>query len=55
MNIINNFIQKLSSLNQEPQKIGLSQFTTVDIQEKKDTPSLKKKDIKLSDLMRRSN
>ena len=54
METIINIIQKLFTFDDAPQKIGLSQFTEQPVQEKKKAPSIKSKDIKLSDLMRRS-
>lgn len=54
MNIILNIIQKLFMFEKEPQKIGLSQLKNkVDI--KPVAPSIKNKDVKLSDLMRRAS
>lgn len=50
-----NILQKLFMFEKEPQKIGLSQFKESSIQEKKHTPSIKNKDVKLSDLMRRQS
>ena len=47
-----NILQKLFIFEKEPQKIGLSQFKEP-IEKVKPTPSIKNKDIKLSDLMRR--
>lgn len=55
MNLFDILIHKIIIFEKEPQKIGLSQFK----QESKDTeissPSIKKKDVKLSDLMRRAS
>ena len=48
-----NILQKLFIFEKEPQKIGLSQFKTETNFPKK-TPTIKDKDIKLSDLMRRN-
>ena len=50
-----NILQKLFIFEKEPQKIGLSQFKESSIREKKQTPSIKNKDVKLSDLMRRQS
>ena len=54
MEILNNIIKAIFIFEKEPQKIGLSQFKP----EVKDSvpqgPSLRKKDVKLSDLMRRA-
>ena len=49
-----NMLQKVFIFEKEPQKIGLSQFKEEDNKNKKtEKPSIKTKDIKLSDLMRR--
>ena len=48
-----NILQKMFIFEKEPQKIGLSQFKEP-VETKKEEPSLKSKDIKLSDLMRRN-
>jgi hypothetical protein len=48
-----NIIQKFFIFEKEPQKIGLSQLKEPVLQ-KKEEPSLKTKDVKLSDLMRRT-
>lgn len=48
-----NMLQKVFIFEKEPQRIGLSQFKTIDTKDKdKGHPSLKNKNIKLSDLMR---
>ena len=52
-NVIN-IIQKLFIFEKEPQKIGLSQFKEPIIKKEKEEPSIKNKNVKLSDLMRRS-
>lgn len=49
-----NTIQKIFIFDKEPQKIGLSQFKEEKQVEKKEV-SIKSKDVKLSDLMRRDN
>ena len=49
-----NILQKVFIFEKEPQIIGLSQFKEPVKQEKKEQPSLNKKDVKLSDLMRRN-
>ena len=54
MDAILNLIQKCFIFEKEPQKIGLSQFKEP-VEKKKETPSIKNKDVKLSDLMRRAN
>ena len=51
MDNILNMIQKVFIFEKEPQKIGLSQFKEPVIKEKS-TPSIKNKNVKLSDLMR---
>ncbi len=53
MNFILNLIQKCFIFEKEPQRIGLTQFKEP-IKIKKEEPSIKSKDIKLSDLMRRA-
>ena len=50
-----NIIQKFFIFEKEPQRIGLSQFKEPEIKEKKKDTSIKNKDIKLSDLMRRAS
>ncbi len=54
MNNILNLIQKCFIFEKEPQKIGLSQFREPVIEKKQEAPSIKSKDVKLSDLMRRA-
>ena len=55
MNIFETIISKIFVLETTPQKIGLSQLRqNIKIQEP-DGPSLMKKDVKLSDLMRRAS
>lgn len=53
MNTFLNLIQKLFIFEKEPQKIGLSQLKEP-VLIKKEEPSIKSKDVKLSDLMRRA-
>ena len=54
MEMFLNLIQKVFIFEKEPQKIGLSQFKeSEEKEEKKVEPSIKNKDVKLSDLMRR--
>lgn len=55
MNAFTNILQKLFFFEKEPQKIGLSQFKEKVQEEAKREPSIKNKDIKLSDLMRRES
>ncbi len=45
-------MQKIFIFEKEPQKIGLSQLKEP-VEKKKEEPSIKTKDVKLSDLMRR--
>ena len=54
MQAILNFIHKCFIFEKAPQKIGLSQFKEPVIV-KKEAPSIKNKNVKLSDLMRRTN
>ena len=54
MNILNNFINKILIFEKAPQKIGLSQLKEPTVI-KKAEPSLKNKNVKLSDLMRRAS
>ncbi len=53
MNIFETIINKILIFEKEPQKIGLSQLKEPAIV-KKTEPSIKNKDVKLSDLMRRA-
>lgn len=54
MDAILNIIQKCFFFEKEPQRIGLTQFKDVVTTKKVEAPSIKNKDVKLSDLMRRS-
>ena len=54
MNILNTIISKIFIFEKEPQKIGLSQFKPEAVDCIPKGPSLKNKDVKLSDLMRRA-
>ena len=54
MSIFENFMNKLCSFEKEPEKIGLSQCKDAPIIEKSE-PSIKNKNVKLSDLMRRAS
>ena len=47
-----NMLQKIFIFEKEPQKIGLSQFKTSIEKESAPKPSIKNKNVKLSDLMR---
>ncbi len=53
MNAFINVIQKCFFFEKEPQRIGLTQFKEPVAVKKAETPSIKNKDVKLSDLMRR--
>ena len=55
MNFITDLINKILNFEKTPQKIGLSQFKQNEIKENKTQPSIKNKDVKLSDLMRRAS
>lgn len=52
MNTFINIIQKIFIFEKEPQRIGLSQFKNTDTDNKQERPSLKNRNVKLSDLMR---
>ncbi len=54
MNILQIILNKILLFEKEPQKIGLSQLKTTKII-KKTEPSIKNKNVKLSDLMRRAS
>ena len=54
MNVLQNILQKCLFFEKEPQRIGLTQFKETPAPKKAEAPSLKSKDVKLSDLMRRS-
>lgn len=54
MNAILNILQKCFFFEQEPQRIGLTGFKEPAEIKKVEKPSIKNKDVKLSDLMRRS-
>ncbi len=53
MKIFETIIHKLLVFEKEPQRVGLSQLKEPVIL-KKEEPSIKTKDVKLSDLMRRA-
>ena len=55
MDTILNFIQKCMPFGKEPQKIGLSQLKESSVIAHNNESSIKSKDIKLSDLMRRAS
>ena len=54
MELLNTIIKKIFIFEKEPQKIGLSQFKPEVVNKEPEGPSLRKKDVKLSDLMRRA-
>ena len=54
MSIIVDFINKILVFEKEPQKIGLSQLKQEAIPSVSTEPSIKNKNVKLSDLMRRA-
>ena len=54
MNIISSIIKRILIFEKEPQTIGLSQLKSKTNIINKNEPSLKHKDVKLSDLMRRA-
>ena len=55
MNLIINLIQKCFIFEKEPQKIGLCQLNEQPVLSSKRDVSIRNKDIKLSDLMRRAS
>jgi len=54
MDLLNTIIKKILIFEKEPQKIGLSQFKSEPADREPQGPSIRKKDVKLSDLMRRA-
>lgn len=54
MKLIDTIVHKILVFEKEPQRIGLSQLKQVERSDNSQTPSLNKKDVKLSDLMRRA-
>ena len=48
-------LQKVFIFEKDPQKIGLSQFKASEIPVEKKEPSIKNKNVKLSDLLRRDS
>ena len=54
MNIFNTIADKILIFEKEPQKIGLSQFKAEVNLPKVEQPSIRNKNVKLSDLMRRA-
>ena len=55
MDKILNVLQNFFMFDKEPQKIGLSQFKEPVEKTSKQEPSIKSKNVKLSDLMRRAS
>lgn len=55
MSIFENIIHKILIFEKEPQRVGLSQFKEEEQPVLKKEPSIKNKDVKLSDLMRRAS
>lgn len=55
METIINLLQNIFMFEKAPQKIGLSQFKESPEQKEKPEPSIKNKNIKLSDLMRKES
>ena len=54
MSILDTIVHKILIFEKEPQKIGLSQLKE-EHPHRKIEPSIKNKDVKLSDLMRRAS
>ncbi len=54
MSILDTIMNKILIFEKEPQKVGLSQFKEDNKTKEPEGPSLRKKDVKLSDLMRRA-
>lgn len=55
MNILETIMHKILIFEKEPQRIGLSQFKNNIEEENINGPSIRKKEVKLSDLMRRAS
>ena len=55
MSLIDKIVHKILVFEKEPQKIGLSQLKPIVSQKETEGPSIKSKDVKLSDLMRRAS
>lgn len=55
MSILENIMHKILIFEKEPQRVGLSQFKTEEQSVIKQEPSIKNKNVKLSDLMRRAS
>ena len=54
MNIFESLVHKMLIFEKEPQKIGLSQLKDNEVYISQHEPSIKNKNVKLSDLMRRT-
>ena len=54
MEFLNKIIHTIFIFEKEPQKVGLSQFKQKPTGQEPDGPSIRRKDVKLSDLMRRA-
>ncbi len=56
MSLFETIINKILIFEKEPQRVGLSQFKSdEEIPVQKKEPSIRNKDVKLSDLMRRAS
>lgn len=55
MDILNKLIHMIFVFEKEPQKVGLSQLKHSLSTAETEGPSIRKKDVKLSDLMRRAS
>ena len=55
MNVFEMIINKILVFEKEPQKIGLTQIKESIIEKADNAPSIKNKNVKLSDLMRRAS
>lgn len=53
MNFIKYITEKIQNIGKEPQRIGLTQFKEQIASKPVSEPSIKNKEVKLSDLMRR--
>ena len=54
MKILEHILNKIFAFDKEPQKVGLSQFKPDAVKSEPEGPSIRRKDVKLSDLMRRA-
>ena len=55
MSLLDTIMHKILFFEKEPQKIGLSQLKEEQVEQKNEGPSINKKYVKLSDLMRRAS